>query len=62
MCHVQGEINDVGRTKPMSSVLAVLALELCFHCHEHNQLQHAVSVSRRRMSGFVLFIDRFFQL
>lgn len=32
MCHVQGEINDVGRTKPMSSVLAVLALELCFHC------------------------------
>lgn len=60
VCHFQGEISDVNRTKPVSSALAVNALKLCFHCHELSQLEHFIKCIKKKMSCFVLFIDWIF--
>lgn len=60
MCHVQGEIDFVSRTKPMSSAFVVHALRLCFHCHELRQLEHVVSVSRRKWHGLFYSSIAFF--
>lgn len=60
MCHIQGEISDVNRTKPMSSVLAVNALKLCFHYHELRQMEHFISVSRRKRHALFYSLIAFF--
>lgn len=62
VCHFQGEISDVNRTKPMSSALAVNALKLCFHCHELSQLEHFISVSRRKCHALFYSLIEFFRL
>lgn len=60
MCHFQGEISDVNRTKPVSSALAVDALKLCFHCHELCQLEHFISASRRKRHALFYSLIEFF--
>lgn len=62
VCHVQGEINDVGRTKPMSSVLAVLALELCFHCMNITNCSTLLVFQEEECQGLFYSLIAFFSL
>lgn len=59
---LEGEISDVNRTKPMLAVPAVNALKLCFHCHELSELEHFISVSRRKCRALFCSLIAFSQL
>lgn len=50
----------MNRTKAMSSALAVNALKLCFHCHELSQLEHFITVSRRKCHALFYSLIEFF--